>query len=54
MDKPVARYAHLQNPDTTEIWDGGVLPDIFASLIREMSVYYNQKSAVEICLNPNE
>jgi hypothetical protein len=28
MDKQVARYVHLQNPDTTEIWDGGVLPEI--------------------------
>ena len=41
MDKQVARYAHLQNPDTIEIWYGGVLPETFYSLIIENGVYYN-------------
>jgi len=39
---------HRQNLDTTEIWDGGVLPEIFAILILEKGVYYNRKSIMWI------
>ena len=42
MDKQVARYVHRQNPDTTEIWDGGVLPE------RVIPEYFQQ------CNIPNE
>ena len=47
MDKQVARYVHRQNLDTTEIWDGGVLPVIFTSLIFGDGVYYTRKLTME-------
>lgn len=37
----MARYVHRQNPDTTEIWDGEVLPETFISKKFEKGVYYN-------------
>jgi len=44
---------HLQNPDTTEIWNGGVLPETFCSIILEKGVYYNPKQTIRICLDPH-
>lgn len=53
--KEVVVPPSVQKRDISSQWGSGrLLPETFACIILEKSVYYNRKSTMRICLDPCE